>query len=84
MMKAMPMVDMNSVSPSWLTNGPSANRSISQAEIAMMSAANSSAPMTALQYGKPCATRKSSERTSARPASSTIEPCAKLNTPEAL
>ena len=40
--------------------------------------------MMAAQTGTPRATRKSSERTSARPASSTMAPCAKLNTPEAL
>ena len=78
------MVDMNRVRPSWLTSGPSTKRSTSQAVIAMMTAANSSPSMTAAQHGTPLATRKSSERTSARPASSTIAPCAKLNTPEAL
>ena len=40
--------------------------------------------MIAAQNGKPLATSQSSERTSARPASSTIAPCAKLNTPDAL
>ena len=78
------MVDMNSVSPSWLTSGPSTKRSISQAVIAMMTAANSRPSTMAAQIGTPRATRKSSERTSARPASSTMAPCAKLNTPEAL
>ncbi len=83
-MKVTPMVDMNSVRPSWLTSGPSTKRSITQAVIAMTTAANTSPRTIAAQNGKPFATRKSSERTSARPASSTIAPCAKLNTPEAL
>ena len=78
------MVAMNSVSPSWLTSGPSTKRSISQADSAMTSAAKASARSMAPQNGSPCATMKSSERTSARPASSTMAPCAKLNTPEAL
>jgi len=48
--------------------------------IAMMTPANNRPRMIADQTGKPLATSQSSERTSARPASSTIEPCAKLNT----
>ena len=78
------MVDMNRVRPSWLTRGPSTKRSTSQAVMAMMTAANSSPSITAAHMGTPRAARKSSERTSARPASSTMAPCAKLNTPEAL
>ncbi len=50
----------------------------------MIRPANTSPRMIALQIGKPFATRRSSERTSARPASSTIAPWAKLNTPDAL
>ena len=70
----MPIVAMNSVSPSWLTSGPSTKRSMIHAVSAMIAAANSSPRITAAQNGKPFATRKSSERTSARPASSTIAP----------
>ena len=51
---------------------------------AMIAPANTSPRMIALQSGKPFATRTSSERTSERPASKTIEPCAKLKTPDAL
>ena len=83
-MKVAPMVDMNRVRPSWLTSGPSTKRSISQAVIAMMTPANSSASSDGAHIGTPRAARKSSERTSARPASSTMAPCAKLNTPDAL
>ena len=78
------MVDMNRVRPSWLTSGPSTKRSTRKAVIAMIRPANSSPRTIAAQTGKPLATSQSSERTSARPASRTIEPCAKLNTPEAL
>ena len=38
----------------------------------------------AAHTGTPRATMKSSERTRASPASSTMAPCAKLKTPEAL
>ena len=55
-----------------------------KAVIAMIMPANSSASMIASQFGVPRAVMKSSDRTSARPASSTIAPCAKLNTPDAL
>ena len=84
MMKVAPMVAMNSVSPSWLTSGPSTKRSISHAEIAMTTAAKARPRMMAPHIGTPCATMKSSDRTSASPASSTMAPWAKLNTPEAL
>jgi hypothetical protein len=50
----------------------------------MIAAANTRPTPAAAQNEKPCATSISSARTIARPASSTIEPCAKLNTPEAL
>ena len=50
----------------------------------MTTAANSKAMTMAAQNGSPLPTMKSSERTKARPASSTIAPCAKLNTPDAL
>jgi hypothetical protein len=50
----------------------------------MMRPANTSAKTMATRYGTPFATIRSSERTKARPASSTIAPCAKLNTPDAL
>src|ERR1700681_844433 len=83
-MNVAPIVDMNSVRPSWLTRGPITNLSISQAIIAMITAAKPMPMMIAAQSGKPLATRKSSERTSASPASNTIAPWAKLKTPDAL
>ena len=51
-MKVAPMVDMKSVRPSWLTSGPSTKRSISQAVIAMTTAANSRPRTIAAQYRK--------------------------------
>ena len=50
----------------------------------MISAAKTKPNAMAAHAGTPCATMKSSERTRASPASSTMAPCAKLNTPEAL
>src|ERR1700738_1992896 len=83
-MNVAPIVDMNSVRASWLTRGPITTRSMSQAVIAMITAAKPMPMMIAAQSGKPLATRKSSERTSASPASNTIAPWAKLKTPDAL
>ncbi len=50
----------------------------------MISAANIRPSTMAAHTGTPRATMKSSERTRASPASSTMAPCAKLKTPEAL
>jgi hypothetical protein len=83
-MNVTPIVDMNSVRASWLTRGPITSRSISQAVIAMITAAKPMPRMIAAQSGKPLAARRSSERTSASPASNTIAPWAKLKTPDAL
>src|SRR6184192_1071705 len=61
-MNVTPMVDMNNVRASWLTSGPITNRSISQAVIAMITAAKPMPRMIAAQSEKPQTTRRSSEQ----------------------
>ena len=82
----MPSVAISSVMPSWLTSLPSTSRSISQATPIITSIATpkasrliSSLPDRPVHCGIHCA-----KRAIVSAANSTIAPCAKLNTPEAL
>jgi hypothetical protein len=66
---------MNSTMPSWFTSGRSTSRSISHASATMIAMVTTSATGNGIF---------SMSRTSESAAKSTIAPCAKLNTPEAL
>ena len=66
---------MSSATPSWFTSGRSTSRSISMASTTMMAMASRIATHSGI-----CSAR----RATASAANSTIAPCAKLNTPEAL
>ena len=82
----MPSVAISSVMPSWFTSLLSASRSISQATTTMIAIAATKARMFArIRLWKPshCGIH-SAKRAIASAANSTIAPCAKLNTPEAL
>jgi hypothetical protein len=70
-----PSVAIRSATPSWLTSGRSTRRSISQASTTMIAKASTTATASGI-----CSAR----RATASAANSTIAPCAKLNTPEAL
>src|SRR6185295_12955492 len=82
----MPSVAISSVTPSWLTSLPSTSRSISQATPTI----SSSAPAKAIRLPSSTLSRCSSlcdhsaKRAMASAANSTMAPCAKLKTPEAL
>ena len=86
MKKVTPMVAMNRMMPSWFTSLRSTRRSAAQAMIAMTTAANRQGGGRAPGQNGQCHSccRRSSARTSASAAVSTIAPWAKLNTPEAL
>ena len=75
---------MNRMMPSWLTSLRSTSFSASQAIAAMIAAANRKAPTSASQNGHFHCLEQLERRTSASAAVSTIAPCAKLNTPDAL
>src|SRR5688500_13088630 len=82
----MPSVAISSVMPSWLTSLPSTSRSTSQATMNITTIAQTKArallrnlPSTPVHCGI-----HSAKRAIASAANSTIAPCAKLNTPEAL
>ncbi len=66
---------ISSAIASWLTSGRSTSRSISQASATMITTARSAAS----HHGMTSAMRATDSA-----AKSTIAPCAKLNTPEAL
>ena len=70
-----PSVAMSSATPSWLTSGRSTRRSITMASTTMMTTAIRIAAHSGM---------RSDRRATASAANSTIAPCAKLNTPEAL
>ena len=72
---ATPSVAMKSTMPSWFTSGRSTRRSISHASATMMASVAASAATNGIF---------SMRRTSESAAKSTIAPCAKLKTPEAL
>src|SRR5688500_18512913 len=74
--KFSPMVAMNKMMCSWLTSGRSTIRSMAKASATMTTMVSRSATTT----GRPF----SISPTSVRAANSTITPCAKLKTPEAL
>ena len=71
----MPSVAMKRTMPSWFTSGRSTSRSMSQASATMIATVTASATANGIF---------SMRRTSESAAKSTIAPCAKLNTPEAL
>ena len=71
----MPRVAISSVTPSWFTSLRSTSRSTSQANATMIAAASRKASHSGI---------RSASRAAASAANSTIAPCAKLNTPEAL
>ena len=66
---------MKSTIPSWFTSGRSTSRSMSQATATMMTIVTTSATAKGIF---------SMSRTSESAAKSTMAPCAKLKTPEAL
>ncbi len=71
----MPRVAMKSTMPSWFTSGRSTRRSMSQATPIMITTVTASATAKGIF---------SMSRTSDSAAKSTMAPCAKLKTPEAL
>jgi hypothetical protein len=82
----MPSVAISSVAPSWLTRWRSTRNSTSQATRNMMNAAITKAATLAnsrLSIPVHCGIH-SENRAIARAANSTMAPCAKLKTPEAL
>ncbi|MNK79383.1 hypothetical protein D3C87_990500 [compost metagenome] len=82
----MPSVAISSVMPSWFTSLLSASRSMSQATTIITAMAAMKARMFArIWLWKPnhCGNH-SAKRAMASAANSTIAPCAKLKTPEAL
>ncbi len=83
---AMPSVAISSVTPSWLTSLPSTSRSITHATATISSNAAAKASRLANSLlSRPISLGIHSEkRAIASAANSTIAPCAKLNTPEAL
>ena len=82
----MPSVAISSVMPSWLTSRPSTSRSISQASTTIISAASDEGDRVADELAvEPVSFGiHSAKRAIASAANSTIAPCAKLKTPEAL
>ncbi len=76
MKNASPMVAMNSVIGGWLTSGRRTMRSVSRPSTTIATSVSG----TASQKCKPCSVRL----TQVSAAKNTIEPWAKLNTPEAL
>jgi hypothetical protein len=83
---AMPSVAISSVMPSWFTSLLSARRSMSHATTTITAIAATKARMLArIWFWKPNHSGNHSEkRAIASAANSTIAPCAKLKTPEAL
>eukprot|EP00952_Eustigmatos_sp_NYUAD-ZCMA_P010848 44294-Eustigmatos_ZCMA.PRE.1 len=82
----IPSVAISSVTASWFTRWRSTSRSISQATTPMHAAASKNAIVLAIQrLSMPIHIgTHSAKRAIASAANSTIAPCAKLNTPEAL
>ena len=82
----MPSVAISSVIGSWLTRWRSASRSISQATPIMMAMLTAIASATVTAPGSMPSQPgiHSEKRAIASAANSTIAPCAKLKTPEAL
>ena len=82
----MPRVAISSVVPSWLTRCRNTSRSISQATRNMTAPAirNASAVATMVLLVPVHFGTHSAKRAMASAAKSTMAPCAKLNTPEAL
>ncbi|MDT4885425.1 hypothetical protein FQZ97_1216580 [compost metagenome] len=82
----MPSVAISSVTPSWLTRWRSTRRSISQASTNMSAPAMTKAirlPRNLSSMPSQSGTQPE-KRAMARAANSTMAPCAKLKTPEAL
>src|SRR5262245_57868418 len=82
----MPSVAISSVTPSWLTSLPSTRRSTNQATATISNSAATNAtrlPSNLLSNRSRCGTH-SEKRAIASAANSTIAPCAKLKTPDAL
>ena len=84
MKKVTPIVAMKRMMPSWLTSLRSTIRSATQAINAITAAAKTNAATSATPNGHFHCSKTSSARTRASAAASTIAPCAKLKTPEAL
>ena len=82
----MPSVAISSVAPSWFTKWRSTRRSISQATINISApAAMKATTLASTGLAIPVHSgNHSAKRAMARAANSTIAPCAKLKTPEAL
>jgi hypothetical protein len=70
-----PSVAMRSATPSWFTRGRSTRRSITHARAIMITTASRIATHSGI-----CSDRRATESA----ANSTIAPCAKLKTPDAL